>query len=75
MVHFWREVPGTFRLSSNLDYKSPRGLEAIDRFIKSSDYEFECFEIVGRRFKDVGDHAGYLRDGGCSNIIEILVNA
>lgn len=61
--------------TAKLDYKSPRGLEAIDRFIKSSDYEFECSEIVGRRFKDVGDHAGYLRDGGCSNIIEILVNA
>lgn len=46
----------------------------IDRFIrsKSADFRFECSEIVGRRFENVGDHAGYLRDGGCSEIIELL---
>jgi hypothetical protein len=48
--------------------------DTIDRFIrsKSADFRFECSEIVGRRFENVGDHAGYLRDGGCSEIIELL---
>jgi hypothetical protein len=46
--------------------------DMIDRFLKCTDYEFECSEIVGRRFENVGDHAGYLRDGGCSKIIEVL---
>jgi hypothetical protein len=55
-----------------IEYKSPRAIDAIDRFMKSSDYEFECSEIVGRRFEDIGDHASYLRDGGCSKIIEVL---
>jgi len=27
---------------------------------------------VGRKFENVADHAGYLRDGGCSKIIEVL---
>ncbi|MFC1894230.1 hypothetical protein ACFLYR_09525, partial [Chloroflexota bacterium] len=48
--------------------------DMIDRFIKSkrADFEFECSEIVGRRFENIGDHAAYLRDGGCSEIIELL---
>lgn len=55
-----------------IDFQSPRAIDAIDRFMKCADYEFECSEIVGRRFEDVGDHADYLRDGGCSKIIEVL---
>jgi hypothetical protein len=55
-----------------LDFKDPKALDAIDRFIKCTDYEFECSEIVGRKFEDVGDHAGYLRAGGCAEIIEVL---
>jgi len=46
--------------------------DMIERFLKSADYEFECSEIVGRKFENIGDHAGYLRDGGCSEIIEAL---
>ncbi len=49
--------------------------DTIERFLKSSDYEFECSEIVGRKFENIDDHAGYLRDGGCSKIIEVLATA
>ena len=54
------------------DFKSPKAIEAIDRFMKCTDSKFECSEIVGRRFENIDDHAGYLRDGGCSKIIEVL---
>jgi len=46
--------------------------DTIDRFLRSTDSKFECSEIVGRRFENIGGHAGYLRDGGCSEIIEVL---
>jgi hypothetical protein len=46
--------------------------DTIDRFVESADFEFECSEIVGRKFENIGDHADYLRDGGCSKIIEVL---
>ncbi len=46
--------------------------DTMDRFLECTDFKFECSEIVGRRFENVGDHAGYLRDGGCSKIIEVL---
>jgi hypothetical protein len=53
-------------------YKDPRTQEVVDRFLKHTDFRFECSEIVGRKFKDVDDHADYLRGGGCSELIEVL---
>lgn len=58
--------------AGKLDYKAPRALKAIDKFVKSSDYVFECSKIVGRKFESVADHANYLRGGGCSGILEVL---
>ena len=46
--------------------------EIIERFLESSDYEFECSEITGRVFENVSDHADYLRAGGCSEILAAL---
>ena len=46
--------------------------DTIEKFLESSDYEFECSKIVGRKFEDVSDHAAYLCDGGCSKIIDVL---
>ena len=59
----------------NVGYKNPETLDLIDRFVESSGYEFECSKIVGRRFEDVGDHARYLRAGGCSEILQVLAAA
>ena len=44
----------------------------IEKFLESSDYEFECSAIVGRKFEDVGEHAEYIHTGGCANIMEAL---
>jgi hypothetical protein len=60
---------------TKLDYKSPRTEDLINRFLKCADYEFECSEIVGRKFENISDHACYLGDGGCSKIIEVLASA
>jgi hypothetical protein len=58
-----------------LEYKSPKALALVDRFMKSADYELECSRIVGRTFEDALDHAGYLREGGCAALIEVLASA
>ena len=55
-----------------VDYKDPRAQEIIVRFIKYTDFKFECSEIVGQKFENVSDHAAYIRDGGCAEIIELL---
>ena len=54
------------------DFKNPRTIDAIDRFRRCTHSKFECSEIVGRRFESMDDHAGYLHEGGCSKIIDIL---
>jgi hypothetical protein len=49
-----------------------RAGEIIRSFSRNADSRFACSEIVGRKFEGIGDHADYLRDGGCSKIIEAL---
>jgi hypothetical protein len=46
--------------------------ETIEKFLESSDFEFECSKIVGRKFETVEDHAEYICAGGCSKIIDGL---
>ena len=57
---------------SKLDFKNHRAINAIDRFLRCTDFEFECCKIVERRFENVRDHAAHLHDGGCSKIIKVL---
>ena len=56
-----------------VDFKDPDALALIDRFLKATDYEFECASIAGRKFKSIDDHAAHLRDGGCAKVIAVLV--
>lgn len=44
----------------------------VETFLAASDYEFECADIVGRKFEGIDDHADHLHQGGCSKIIEAL---
>jgi len=46
----------------------------VEVFLEASDYEFECANIVGRKFKDVEDHGDHLKQGGCSRIIDALAD-
>jgi len=55
-----------------VDFKNQKALDAIENFLKCTDYKFECSEIVERKFENISDHAAYLHAGGCSKIIEVL---
>jgi hypothetical protein len=49
------------------------GAEAlVERLLQSSNYEFECAKIVGRTFESAADHAQYVREGGCTAVLEAL---
>lgn len=58
--------------ANKIDYNDPGALSIITKFLKRTGYEFECAKIAGRKFENIHDHAGYLRDGGCSKIIDVL---
>jgi len=49
--------------------------DVIEKYLEAADYEFECAEVVGRKFENVEDHAEYLHTGGCSEIIDNLVDS
>ncbi len=50
----------------------PKADALIDRFLKSAGHEFTCSAIVGKTFENVNEHSCYLREGGCSQLIEEL---
>lgn len=68
----WIEGMKVLEEGGKVPYKSPRALDAIGRFLKCTGYEFECTQIAGRKFQSVADHAGYLRDGGCARVLDVL---
>jgi hypothetical protein len=57
---------------SKIGFNDERIGAIIDRFQKQTGYRYECSEIAGRKFEGADDHAGYLRDGGCRDLIEAL---
>jgi hypothetical protein len=58
--------------AKKVDFKDPKASALIDRFLRGSDFEFECSKIVGRRFESIADHAAYLRGGGCAKVLQAL---
>lgn len=57
---------------STMDFKDPVKLKIIEDFKLVTSGEFECSKIVGRKFKDIKDHAKFIQQGGCKDILEIL---
>jgi hypothetical protein len=49
-----------------------RAGDIINKFLKASDYKFECAEITGQKFENIKEHADFLYSGGCSKIIDVL---
>jgi hypothetical protein len=58
--------------AAKLTFKNPNALVLIDRFLKCTNYEFECSSIVGRTFESVADHASHVCQGGCAKILDTL---
>jgi hypothetical protein len=63
-------------MGAGRDYKAldATAVPAIARFLAATDGRFECAEIVGRRFESVADHAAFVRDGGCTRVVEALAS-
>lgn len=49
-----------------------RAEDMIGILMKASGNEFECAKIAGRRFDSIGDHAEFIRRGGCVKVIYAL---
>ncbi|MCF7809241.1 MAG: hypothetical protein K9N38_12040 [Candidatus Marinimicrobia bacterium] len=47
----------------------------VEKFLAASDNEFECADIVGRKFQGISDHSKHLHEGGCYKIIDTLASS
>jgi len=65
------EMEGLRLESSRADIDA-RSAAALERFLESSDYEFECAKITGQTFDHPAAHAEYVRAGGCTKVIDAL---
>lgn len=71
----WLKGINTLKNGGKLTYNLTAPSEEMEKFLASTDYEYECAKIVGRKFENISDHASYVREGGCSKIIEALAGA
>ena len=63
------------RKGDKFAFQAPHAVDVIGKFTKCTNHEFECSKIVGRKFEGIQDHASYLRDGGCAEILGTLTAA
>jgi hypothetical protein len=68
----WIKGVNTLKNGGKLSFDLGTTSEEMEKFLASSDYEFECAKIVGKKFASVADHAEYLRGGGCAKIIDAM---
>lgn len=68
----WIRGMETLRDGGKVTLSFPRAVDAIAWFAKHTGHKFECCKIVGQKFESLGEHASYLREGGCAEIIEGL---
>ena len=59
--------------SQKIDFY-PGARSVVKRFLKITSGKIQCVEIVGRSFKNINDHADFLKTGGCSDIIEAFTH-
>jgi hypothetical protein len=62
---------GCFRMAARYAPVA-KAAPTIARFLAATNGRFECAEIVGRKFESVADHAAFVRDGGCSRVVDGL---
>ena len=64
-----REHPG------KSGYANSYAKAILEAFRNATGGEFLCHRIAGRRFESVADHTGFLREGGCKNVIDSLARS
>jgi len=55
-----------------MNFKAPEGLALIECFERCTGNQFNCSDIAERRFDNVEEHAEYLKQGGCSKVLDAL---
>jgi len=71
MLTWCREHPG----QTPPYFNNPTAKSVLHAFLKATGGEMQCSEIAGRSFQNIEEHAQYLRQGGCRELLEALADA
>jgi hypothetical protein len=41
-------------------------------FFEATDYKIECWKICGQRFNSIDEHTEFIKNGGCSRVLNLL---
>ena len=53
-------------------FNNPEGRKILKAFLETTGGEMQCHKIAGRRFENIEEHAGFIKNGGCQKIMEVL---
>ena len=56
-------------------FKNQRAKNLLRAFREATGSEMLCQKITGRRFKTVGEHAEFVKNGGCAGLIDLLARS
>ena len=68
----WLKTLRLVQTTKKISYPNPQANEVLEGFMKETDYIFECSEICGREFNSVEEHSEFIKNGGCSKLINKL---
>ena len=46
----------------------------LKAFFEETDFELQCDKICGKQFKSLEEHTDFVKNGGCSKLIQELAN-
>jgi hypothetical protein len=53
----------------NPPYPNTDAIKILEKFHENTGTEYRCDKISGKCFKNIGDHTGFIKNGGCKNLI------
>jgi C_GCAxxG_C_C family probable redox protein len=56
-------------------FNNPDAKKVLRNFYMQTDSEMLCSKICNRHFNTINEHSDYIKNGGCSNIIEALAKS
>jgi hypothetical protein len=55
-------------------FSDPVTEKILKAFYEATGYEMECSKITGLRFKTIDEHTGFIKNGGCAKLINVLAD-
>jgi len=58
--------------NKKISYSGPETEKMIKAFYDITDFEIECRKITGKNFDSIADHTAFIKEGGCSKLIDSI---